>query len=92
MSAGLKKEKDWSFSGVSRLGPLPPLLEEDYEDDMYDDQRATGGVSPSSSSAMGEYSGGMGGAGCSSSTASLRARHEVGFFYHLSSADINLFL
>ncbi|CAG7720198.1 unnamed protein product, partial [Allacma fusca] len=39
---------------VSRLGPLPPLLEEDYEDDMYEEHRA-GSESPSNST--GEPSG-----------------------------------
>jgi len=52
---------------VSRLGPLPPLLEEDFEDEMYDEQRLSGA---SSSSA--------GTSGHSSTSNTLRSRHEVG--------------
>ena len=36
---------------VSRLGPLPPLLEEDYEDEMYDESRANS-TSPSCSTSV----------------------------------------
>lgn len=73
--------------GVSRLGPLPPLLEEDYEDDMYDETRASGypsssecsssGTTTSTAYLGGEFSGGIAGSSSGAGAASLRSRHEV---------------
>lgn len=72
---------DWSFvdiltnfcyninKDVSRLGPLPPLLEEDFEDDVYDEQQRESCTSSN-----------FGSPGTSSSLmngSTLRARHEV---------------
>ncbi|XP_021948773.2 uncharacterized protein LOC110846360 isoform X4 [Folsomia candida] len=65
------QDNTYSKFSVSRLGPLPPLLEEDFEDDMYDEQRA------------GCSSAALPGGNLTSATslvngATLRARHETG--------------
>ena len=62
--------------GVSRLGPLPPLLEEDYEDEAYE-ELSPSSISPGSSRDKGS------GAGAGPSSAMSSSRHGVSHTFHL---------